>query len=173
MPAIHVKRFAVDRDAIDVHQHVNNQEYLRWMQEAAIEHSTLQGWPMARYLEMGSSWYVKSHYIDYLRPALLGDKIIIATWVSGMFERSSPRQTLFLRASDHQILARAETQWIFVNLNNGRPVAIPAELRSAFDIVVTEAAALAELESRLRNRTAEPPLSQLIAAEQLPDGNRQ
>lgn len=149
MPEIHIKRFRVESDAIDVHQHVNNQEYLRWMQDVAIEHSTAQGWPMARYLERGSSWYVKSHFIDYLRPALLGDEIIIATWVSGMFERNSPRQTLFLRASDRQIIARAETQWIFVSLRNGRPIAIPDDLRSAFDIVETEADAFARIEPEL------------------------
>ena len=149
MPAIHIKRFTVDHNAIDVHRHVNNQEYLRWMQDVAIEHSAAQGWPMARYLETGSSWYVKSHFIDYLRPALLGDKIVIATWVSGMFERNSPRQTLFLREGDRQILARAETQWIFVSLRNGRPVAIPTELRTAFDLVETEADALARLETGL------------------------
>lgn len=117
------------------------------MQEVAIEHSTAQGWPMARYLQAGSSWYVKSHFIDYLRPALLGDDILIVTWVSGMNDRSSPRQTLFLRENDRQILARAETQWIFVNLRNGRPVAIPTELRTAFDLVETEADALARLEA--------------------------
>jgi len=149
MPEIHIKRFRVENDAIDVHQHVNNQEYLRWMQEVAIEHSTAQGWPMTRYLECGSSWYVKSHFIDYLRPALLGDEIIIATWVSGMFERNSPRHTLFLRASDRQVLVRAETQWIFVNLRTGRPIAIPAELRSDFDIVETESEAFVRLETAL------------------------
>jgi len=150
MPEIHIKRFKVNQDAIDVHQHVNNQEYLRWMQEVAIEHSTAQGWPMARYLTLGSSWYVKSHFIDYLRPALLGDEIIIATWVSGMFERNSPRQTLFLRGSDRQILARAETQWIFVKLQHGRPVVIPDELRRAFDIIDSETDAIARLEAALK-----------------------
>ena len=66
-----------------------------------------------------------------------------------MNDRSSPRQTLFLRENDRQILARAETQWIFVNLRNGRPVAIPGELRTAFDLVRTEADALARLEACL------------------------
>lgn len=150
MPEIHIKQFRVENDAIDVHRHVNNQEYLRWMQEVAIEHSTAQGWPMERYLERGSSWYVKSHFIDYLRPALLGDEVIIATWVSGMFERNSPRQTLFLRARDRQVLARAETQWMFVNLRTGRPIEIPAELRNAFDIVETESEAVAKLETALK-----------------------
>ncbi len=138
MPRIYTKQLRVDEEAIDVHQHVNNQEFLRWMQEIAIEHSTAQGWSMERYLQSGASWYVRSHFIEYLRPALLGDDLLVCTWISDMQERSSPRQTLFLRASDRQILARAETQWIFVNLRNGRPIPIPEELRSAFEIVESE-----------------------------------
>lgn len=149
MPDIYVKHLTVDESTIDIHQHVNNQEYLRWMQEIAIEHSSAQGWPMERYLQSGSSWYVKSHFIDYLSPGLLGDDIIACTWVSGMSERSSPRRTLFVRAQDRQVLARAETQWIFVSLRNGRPLSIPAELRSAFAIVESEDEVLKKLDAIL------------------------
>lgn len=145
MPRIYVKHLHVGEDAIDVHQHVNNQEYLRWMQEIAIEHSSAQGWSMDRYLQSGSSWYVRSHFVEYLRPCRLGDDIKMCTWVSGMTERSSPRQTLFLRESDHRILARAETQWIFVNLKNGRPIPIPEELRAAFELVQAEEDVLREI----------------------------
>lgn len=151
MPEIHIKRITVDKDAIDIHQHVNNQEYLRWMQEIAIEHSSAQGWPMARYLASGSSWYVKSHFIEYLKPGFLGDDIVACTWVAGMAERSSPRRTLFLRAHDQQILARAETQWTFVSLRNGSPVIIPDELRTAFDIVESEDEVLRKLSPLLRD----------------------
>ncbi len=146
MPAIHVKALQVGADAIDVHRHVNNQEYLRWMQEVAIEHSTLQGWPMARYLEAGASWYVRSHLIEYLRPGLLDDEIRICTWVADMETRNSLRRTLFLRAADRSILARAETRWIYVDLNNGRPLPIPDDLRAAFVIVASEAEVLQQLD---------------------------
>ena len=135
MPQIYLKTLEVGEDAIDVHHHVNNQDFLRWMQEIAIEHSSAQGWPMERYLDSGSSWYVRSHFIEYLRPGLLGDKIKVVTWIADMAERRSSRRTVFLRDFDHQILARAETQWIFVNLSKGRPIPIPEDLRSAFEIV--------------------------------------
>lgn len=115
------------------------------MQEIAIEHSTAQGWPLERYLQLGASWYVKSHFIEYLRPAMLGDTIVMLTWVSAMNERSSPRQTLFLRESDRRVLARAETQWTFVSLKNGRPQRIPEEVGTAFEIVASEEDALREL----------------------------
>ncbi len=143
MPRIHIKRFQVGREAIDIHGHVNNQEYLRWMEEIAIEHSTAQGWPMERYLNSGVSWYVRSHFIEYLRPALLGDEIGVLTWVAAMTERELPRRTLFLRnAGRRQILARAETQWTFVDIRRGRSVPIPGEVRAAFEIVESEEEAL-------------------------------
>lgn len=143
MPAVHIKTIRVGEDSIDVHGHVNNQEYLRWMQDAAIEHSSLQGWPMERYLELGASWYVKSHFIEYLRPALLADEILACTWVAGMDRRTSLRQTVFLRRADRQMLARAQTQWIFVDLSSGRPRAIPEAVRTAFATIASEDAALA------------------------------
>ncbi len=149
MPAVHIKTIRVAADSIDVHGHVNNQEYLRWMQEAAIEHSALQDWPMARYLELGASWYVKSHFIEYLRPALLADEILACTWIAGMDSRSSPRKTVFLRRADRRMLARAETQWIFVDLASGRPRAIPPALRTAFATLDSEEAALAEIDGQL------------------------
>ena len=145
MPEVHTRRITVGADSIDAHQHVNNQEYLRWMQELAIEHSTALGWPFERYLASGASWYVKSHFIDYLRPAQLGDTLLACTWVSAMNERSSPRHTLFLRESDRQIVARAETLWIYVSLKTGRPLRIADDVRAAFPLVASEAAALARL----------------------------
>ena len=147
MTDIYVTRLRVDNDAIDIHKHVNNQEYLRWLQDIAIDHTSAQGWPMARYIESGSSWYVKSHFIEYLAPAFLNDEILICTWVAGKTERSSPRRTLFLGADNRQILARAETQWIFVSLRNGRPVTIPEELRTAFEIIETENEVIERLDS--------------------------
>ena len=147
MPEVYRKRIIVGVDSIDAHGHVNNQEYLRWMQELAIEHSTALGWPFERYLASGASWYVKSHFIDYLRPAQLGDTLLACTWVSAMDERSSPRHTLFLRESDRQIVARAETLWIYVSLKTGRPLRIADDVRAAFPLVASEAAALARLKT--------------------------
>ena len=147
MSEVHRKRITVGVDSIDAHGHVNNQEYLRWMQELAIEHSTALGWPFERYLASGASWYVKSHFIDYLRPAQLGDTLLACTWVSAMDERSSPRHTLFLRESDRQIVARAETLWIYVSHKTGRPLRIADDVRAAFPLVASEAAALARLKT--------------------------
>jgi acyl-CoA thioester hydrolase len=135
VPRIFVKTFKVLADAIDMNNHVNNLEYLRWMQDVAIQHSTAQGWPVERYMSIGSSWVVRSHYIKYIRPAFLGDAVSIVTWISSMSMQESPRRYLFWRASDNKVLAEAETLWVFVDLRTGRPCPISEQLKSAFDIV--------------------------------------
>ena len=65
---------------MDAHGHANNLEYLRWMVDAAVQHSAAQGWPAERYLELGQSWFVRSHTIEYLRPAGAGERLAIVTW---------------------------------------------------------------------------------------------
>ena len=138
MPRIFSRRFAVPPDAIDANQHVNNIAYVRWMQDIAIEHSTAQGWGMERYLASGASWVVRSHFVEYLRPAFAEDTLEAYTWVAAMEGRRSPRKYLFLNSATRKILARAETVWAYVDLRTGRPIPIPAELGAAFEVVPDE-----------------------------------
>ncbi len=132
---IFTKRFAVPADAIDVQGHVNNLAYVSWMQDVAIEHSSTVGWPMSRYLELGAGWVVRSHSIEYLRPAFLGEQMSVHTWVPRFDQRSTPRRYLFVRDDDRTVLAQAETVWVFVDLASGRRRPIPPELLASFDPV--------------------------------------
>jgi acyl-CoA thioester hydrolase len=143
MPRIFIHALEVPAGAIDVYGHVNNLEYLRWMQDAATAHSEAQGWTLARYLELGAGWFVRSHAIEYLRPAFEGDEISIATWVAAFDRRTSSRRYLFWRHGDRKVIARAETVWAFVDFGTGRVVPIPAAVESAFEVVGIDDDALA------------------------------
>ena len=142
MPRIHAHPITVLPESIDALGHVNNQEYVRWMQEAAIAHSDAQGWPLERYLERGQGWLVRRHTVEYLRPAFAGDALVLYTWVASFARSSSPRRYLLHRAADHTIVARAETLWVFVDIRTGAPARLPAELRSAFEVVADDEEAL-------------------------------
>jgi len=135
MPRVHRYPITVPSESIDVLGHVNNQEYVRWMQEAATGHSIAQGWPLARYVARGQGWFVRRHTVEYLRPAFAGDALALYTWVASFERSSSPRRYLFHRAADRAVVARAETLWVFVDFRTGAPVRIPADLRSAFEVV--------------------------------------
>lgn len=137
--AVYSKRFEVPVRAIDVQGHVSNLAYVGWMQDVAIEHSAARGWPMARYLEIGAGWVVRSHFIEYLRPAFKGEPIAAHTWVPKFDQRSTPRRYLFVRESDGRTLARAETIWVFVDLTTGRRRRLPEELLEAFETPADDA----------------------------------
>ena len=138
---IYSKRFAVPSSAIDRQGHVNNLAYVAWMQDVAIEHSAAVGWPMDRYLTLGAGWVVRSHFVEYLRPAFAGEGLAVHTWLPEFTQRSTPRRYLFVREHDRQLLARAETRWVFVDLATGRRRTLPEELLAAFEVVSDEAEA--------------------------------
>ena len=145
MSRIHLTSITVTEDAIDVNRHVNNLAYLRWMQDAATAHSDERGWPFERYAELGAGWFVRSHSIEYLRPAYMGDTLHLYTWVHAIETRSSPRRYCFVRAADGVAIARAETLWAFVNFESGRLLRIPDEVAAAFPIVPEDDAELQAL----------------------------
>lgn len=132
MSALHSLKIDIPPESIDENRHVNNREYLKWMQDVAMAHSAAVGWPTERYSGMGASWVVRSHHIEYLRPAFERDTLHVHTWVEGMEGSTSMRRYLFWRNRDRVPVARAETLWVFVDQSTGRPRAIPDELSSDF-----------------------------------------
>jgi len=133
--AVYIHEITTDAGAIDANGHVNNVVYVRWMQEAAIEHFRSLG-GIESMEEAAGTWVARSHRIEYLRPAFLGDRLQVRTWVASVRRVRSTRKYSFARVSDGAILARGETDWVFVDVETGRPRAIPADIRRAFTVVV-------------------------------------
>ena len=136
LPAPHLftRTFVIPGDAIDELGHVSNLKYIAWMQEIAIEHSAARGWPVERYLQGGAVWVVRSHFITFKRPAFEAETITLQTWVAEIKQRSSLRKYLVLRTNGQSVLVEAETNWVYVDRKSGRPMRIPEDLRTAFDI---------------------------------------
>lgn len=134
LPSTYRHSVLVSQDAIDANGHANNVEYLRWMQEAAVAHADATGCTdLTR--KIGASWVVRSHHIEYLQPAFAGDRLVVCTWVSNLRKVSSLRKYLLLRETDHTVIARGETNWVFVESRSGRPLAIPKQVFSLFEVV--------------------------------------
>jgi len=117
---------------IDEMNHANNVCYVRWMQEAAIAHSTYNGWSTPRYLESGFAWVARRHTVEYLQPAFVGDELIVRTWVADFKRVTSRRKYQFLRKSDLVVVAIAETHWAFLSIEHRRPAKIPPEVADCF-----------------------------------------
>ena len=127
-------KLKVAAEVVDVHRHANNVAYVQWMQDAAIGHAKACGGTRLAE-ELGGSWFVRMHRIEYLKPAFLNDEITILTWVADWRKVRSTRRYRFIRDSDQAVLAEGETEWVFVDAATGRPKTIAPQIVSAFGIV--------------------------------------
>jgi len=134
MQPIYRHTFTVDQKTIDENGHVNNVVYVQWMQDIAILHSNAAGCTDAT-RDIGAMWVARSHKIEYLSPAFDGDQIEALTWVVNFRKVRSLRRYKFVRIADQAVLARGETDWVFMDANKGRPRAIPEQVSGAFALV--------------------------------------
>ena len=134
-----VYRFEIEVTAVDVDRngHVNNVVYIQWMQDAAVAHARASGCMRAS-RAVGATWVVRTHHIEYLSPAFAGDKLALLTWPANFQRVRSLRKYKFIREKDQTVIARAETDWIFVSAENGRPQSIPTEVKETLPVVSKE-----------------------------------
>lgn len=135
MPNVLIYEHCVSEEEMDGQGHANNVAYLNWLQSAAVAHSTAQGWSTADYRRCGWSWVVRSHFIEYRRPLFAGDQVQVKTWIADMKKFSSLRKYQIVHGQTGKLVARAETNWAFVDQATGRLISIPEQVSSAFEVV--------------------------------------
>lgn len=108
----------VGRSDIDRLGHVNNIVYLSWVQDVAISH-----WYASATEEQKSKylWVVAKHEIEYKRPSVEGETLIVSTWVGKASHRLFKRNTKITRKADGKEIVRAVTLWAPVDMASRRP----------------------------------------------------
>jgi acyl-CoA thioester hydrolase len=133
LPAAYLARVAVAAADIDAYEHVNNAVYMTWFDRAAWQHSAALGLPIEKCLQLDRGMAVLRSVIAYLRPAVLGDAIQVATWLlPGDGKLRVRRRFQVRRAADGATLARAEIEYACLELSSGRPARWPPEFRERY-----------------------------------------
>lgn len=130
MPLTHTRTFRVRFYECDANGHLNSANYLRYMQETAFDASAAAGYDLERYNILGCFWLIRESQVEYLRPLRYGDRVDITTWIADFRKVTSRRAYEFHQGPD--LVARAFTDWVFINAQTGLPVAIPAQLGQDF-----------------------------------------
>src|SRR5512143_921083 len=143
MPITNTTRFRVRYVECDAYGHVNNANYLRYMQEAAFNASAAVGYDVKRYDELGQYWLVRETEIEYFKPLMYGDEFEIVTWVADFRRVRSRRKYEFRKPGSDGLLARGMTDWVYLDLVTQRPTTVPPEMVQAFlpegESIVTQA----------------------------------
>jgi acyl-CoA thioester hydrolase len=116
-------------DHIDELGHVNNAVWVQWIQQVAIAHWRSAANPAH---EAAYYWVVVRHEIDYLRPAVAGDRIVARTWVGDAPQGARFDRLMEFTGPDGKVCVRAKTQWAIIDQALGRPVRVPPEVVAPF-----------------------------------------
>jgi acyl-CoA thioester hydrolase len=132
-PGAHVVQLEVRAADIDAYDHVNNAVYLTWLDRAAWSHSAALGLPLERCVAMRRGMAALRTEIDFVRAALAGDQVQVATWIAaGDGRLRVGRRFQVLRVADGETLARARTDYVCINLDTGKAVRMPPEFARAY-----------------------------------------
>jgi acyl-CoA thioester hydrolase len=101
------------------------------MQEAAFDASAAAGYDLPRYDAIDRLWLVRETEIDYIAPLYYGDSVEVTTWVVDMRKVRSRRAYELRNASSGALVARASTDWAFLEKSTGRPAGIPSDMVEA------------------------------------------
>ena len=132
MPLTFTRTFRVRYYECDAYGHLNNANYLRYMQETAFDASAAAGYDMERYNQIGHHWLIRATDIEYLRPLRYDDEVEVKTWVADFHRVRSRRVYEFRLSGTDDLVAQANTDWVYLESATGKPATIPQEMREAF-----------------------------------------
>jgi len=109
----------------DSYGHVNNANYLNYLEFARYEYLKDIGFDYVQAVEKGYGLFIARIEIDYKKPAITDDVLTVKTWpikkgaVSGTMAQKISR--------GDEVMIEAIVTWAFVNAKTGMPVKIPPE----------------------------------------------
>ena len=100
------------------------------LEQAAVEASSAVGFDAARYTREGRIWIIRRTRLHRLLPVGGCDTLEVETRVADFRRARSLRRYAVRR--DGQMVAEATTDWVYCDMQSGRPVRIPEPLQRAF-----------------------------------------
>lgn len=115
-------------------EHVNNIEYLRWIDKAAQLHCDSCGWEREALLDVHVMWFVARHEIDYCSESTPTDQLLLTTWVDDVRRVKSWRTSYIHALGDTpRVVCVCKTLWVLVDLETRKPTAVPIEMAEALE----------------------------------------
>ncbi|WP_178985116.1 acyl-CoA thioesterase [Winogradskyella helgolandensis] len=124
------KTIIVSEDDIDDLNHVNNVRYVQWIQDIAKDHWL--AYATKDILET-YSWFLVNHFIEYKNQALLGDKLLLKTYVPKIEAVSTTRYVEIINAKTNQLIVKSKAKWCLIDNGTQRPTRIIPKIAELFN----------------------------------------
>lgn len=118
---------------IDGLNHTNNAVYVHWCEQVGWAHSEALGLGIEDYRRLDRAMAIRRAEYDYILPTLLGQELLLGTWlVGGDGKLSMERRFQLLRASDGATVLRGRWELVCIDVTGGRPRRMPPEFLDAY-----------------------------------------
>lgn len=123
-PLVYTRNAYVDSAHADRYGNLRPSALLEIMQEVAGEHAARLGLGRAPLLEKNLFWAVVRQSLEISRMPQIGETMIVETWPAPPSRTAFPRHMVG-RTEDGEVLFRAVTLWLFMNVTT-RAMVLPA-----------------------------------------------
>ncbi|MCD4484492.1 acyl-CoA thioesterase [Chromobacterium vaccinii] len=128
----HHTRIKVRGYHLDLFGHVNNARYLEFLEEARWNQFEEQG-GLDWFLKSGLALAVVNINIDYRRPALMGEQLLIETGLKSIGNRSAViHQRVLLEGAD-TVVAEADVTFVVFDAKQNKAVALEGQLKDMLE----------------------------------------
>jgi len=121
--------FDVVPSDLDDLNHVNNIRYVEWIQEISKRHWNLV---TTEAIQQSLIWVVRNHNITYHKSAVLGNTMLINTYIAENQGPISTRVVEIKNKETNELLVKAVTEWCLLDAQTFRPKRVPEEIQALF-----------------------------------------
>lgn len=107
---IHEKEILITEEFIDFNNHVNNVQYVNWVEMMAAEH-----WDLRKHKSVHKNeiWFLHEHNIQYKKQVFLGDTLLMRTYPMKPVGVKQPRKVEFYKHGE--LVVDSLTHWILLD----------------------------------------------------------
>ncbi len=107
---IHEKEIVITPEFIDQNNHVNNVQYVYWVEMMATEH-----WDLLKHRTPYENdfWFLAEHFIQYKKQVYLGETLLMRTYPLNPEGVKQPRKVEFYK--DGELVVNSQTKWILID----------------------------------------------------------
>ena len=122
---MHTSVFRVRQYECDAYGHLNNVNYVRYLQEAIVEANASAGYTLARSAAAEWRWQTRRLDIEYLRPARYGDTVELQVSAPDGVADFMHWACEFRLTGSGDLVAQATLEAVPVDAVSGQPVELP------------------------------------------------
>lgn len=122
-------------DDIDMFNHVHNSKYLDYVLAARYEQmEKFYNMPWEHFTKLGLGWVVSRVEINFKRPLLMNDLMLIKTGILSMNEKGCAVQFEIINKKTGKVASDGIFDYVLIDLNTSRGTKVTGEMIKAYSI---------------------------------------